>query len=299
MANILYPPSRPQSVGEILDSTFRIFGATLVKCLPFAIAGVILGQLANLYNVAKNGKPGLDPAAQLALFGDRIFWLCYVVGFLLAVLFANAVMLRQYALLSGGQLAGGGVLQRATARMPGVVLIMIVMLLAMLTTMIPVIFVVAVPFGVAGAFRGVGGPQTAIWGALVFFLVAVVAVSWIVIRWICSTIVYLLTDRGPLESMSYSWRLTSGSFWRLFVIYSVAVVILIVFYFIFTLLGTAVAGVLAHGDVVVMTGVMSMVVVVLGAIFAPFYSALMLAVYGDLMVRKEGADLASRLAVTE
>jgi hypothetical protein len=39
--------------------------------------------------------------------------------------------------------------------------------------------------------------------------------------------------------------------------------------------------------------------VVLGAIFAPFYSALMLAVYGDLMVRKEGADLASRLAVTE
>ena len=299
MANILYPPSRPQSVGEILDSTFRIFGATLVKCLPLAIAGVILGQLANLYNVAKNGKPGLDPAARLALLGDRVFWLCYIVGLLLAVLFANAVMLRQYTLLCGGQFAGGGVLQRAAARMPGVVLIIIVMMLAMFATMIPLILVVAVPFGVAGALRGVASPQSAVWLGALSILVAAVAVSWIVIRWICSTIVYLLTDRGPLESMSYSWRLTSGSFWRLFVIYSVALVILIVFYFIFTLLGTALAGVLAHGDVAVMTGVMSMVVVVLGAIFAPFYSALMLSVYGDLTVRKEGADLASRLAASE
>src|SRR6266700_2685475 len=52
MANTLYPPPRPQSVGEILDSAFRIFRATLVKCLPYAIAAVIAGLLPNIYDLA-------------------------------------------------------------------------------------------------------------------------------------------------------------------------------------------------------------------------------------------------------
>jgi hypothetical protein len=36
--------------------------------------------------------------------------------------------------------------------------------------------------------------------------------------------------------------------------------------------------------------------VLLGAIAAPFYSGLMLAVLGDLSVRREGADIAQRIA---
>jgi hypothetical protein len=298
MANILFPPSRPQSVGEILDSTFRIFGATLVKCLPYAIAGVIAGQLPNLYDLLKNGKPQMDPATRLALMHDRMFWLSYAVGLFLALLFANAVMLRQYALARGRETAAGAELMRGTARAPGVVLIVIVLMLTMVVTMIPVGIAVALPLGVAGAFAGAGA-KGAVWATVVFLLVALLAVSWIVIRWICSTLIYVLTDRGPFASMGHSWRLTSGSYWRLSIIYLVALVILIVFYFIAALLGTAVAAALAHGDVVVMAAVMSMVVVVLGAIAAPFYSALMLSVYGDLSVRREGADLAQRLAAAE
>src|SRR5579871_6425923 len=103
MANILYPPSRPQSVGEILDCTFRIFGATLLKCLPYAIAGVILGQLPNLYDLFKNGTSHRDRASRLALVHDRTFWLTYAVGLLLAMFFANAVALRQFALARGGE----------------------------------------------------------------------------------------------------------------------------------------------------------------------------------------------------
>jgi hypothetical protein len=216
----------------------------------------------------------------------------------LALLFANAVMLRQYALARGRETAAGAELVRAAARVLGVVLIVILMMLAAVVTMIPVGLAVALPLGAAGALAG-GGTQGAVWTAVVVALVALVAVSWIVIRWICSTLIYVLTDRGPFASMGHSWRLTSGSFWRLFIIYSVAMVILIVFYFIAVLIGTAVAAALAHGDLVVMAAVMSMVVVVLGAIAAPFYSALMLSVYGDLSVRREGADLAQRLAAAE
>ena len=51
MAYALYPPSRPQSVGEVLDSAFRIYSATLLRCLPYSFASVILGQLLSVYDV--------------------------------------------------------------------------------------------------------------------------------------------------------------------------------------------------------------------------------------------------------
>ena len=56
MINALYPPARPQSVGEVLDLAFRIFGATLLKCLPFAALAVIAGQLPNAYTLS-SGQP--------------------------------------------------------------------------------------------------------------------------------------------------------------------------------------------------------------------------------------------------
>src|SRR2546430_4501110 len=56
MPNILYPPPRPQSVGEILDSAFRIFGVTLLRCLPYSFLGVIVGHLTTFYDLA-TGHP--------------------------------------------------------------------------------------------------------------------------------------------------------------------------------------------------------------------------------------------------
>jgi len=53
---------------------------------------------------------------------------------------------------------------------------------------------------------------------------------------------------------------------------------------------------LAHGDVAVITATSAVVVTLLGAVITPFYSALVLAVLGDVSVRREGADLAQRLS---
>jgi hypothetical protein len=58
----------------------------------------------------------------------------------------------------------------------------------------------------------------------------------------------------------------------------------------------AVAVPLAHGDLAVMTAITTVMVVILSALGTPFYTALALAVYGDLSVRREGADLAQRIA---
>jgi hypothetical protein len=51
----------------------------------------------------------------------------------------------------------------------------------------------------------------------------------------------------------------------------------------------------AGGDVAVTTAVSAVMVVALGAIYVPFFTAMALALYGDLEARKEGADLQRRM----
>jgi hypothetical protein len=120
--------------------------------------------------------------------------------------------------------------------------------------------------------------------------------SYVAVQLSCAWSALLVTGRGPAASIAYSWRLTSGSFWRLCTIYTVALFLLMVLYFISGVLGAVIALPLAHGDLAVIGAVGTVMVVIVGAIGTPYYSALALTVLGDLAVRKEGADLAQRMS---
>src|SRR5205823_2486057 len=82
---------------EILDSAFRIFRATLVKCLPYAIAAVIAGQLPNIYYLVS----GRNMLQGLAGFRDPVWVTLYILGYVIAIVLWSAVLLRQYALSTG------------------------------------------------------------------------------------------------------------------------------------------------------------------------------------------------------
>jgi hypothetical protein len=127
------------------------------------------------------------------------------------------------------------------------------------------------------------------------FLLAIPA-TYIGVRLSCGWVALLLTGKGPLASLSYSWELTSGNFWRLTAIYTVAIILLFVLYVLSGIAAAAVALPFARGDVAVVTAVSTVVVVILGAVGTPFYTALALAVFGDLTVRKEGTDIAQRIS---
>ena len=105
-----------------------------------------------------------------------------------------------------------------------------------------------------------------------------------------------MTDRGPLASMSYSWQLTKGSFWRLSAIYAVGIVLMIVFYLLSWVIGGFVGMLLAHGDVAMIVALSAVLMALLGALVIPFYNALVLAVFGDVLVRRQGADLEQRIS---
>jgi hypothetical protein len=73
-------------------------------------------------------------------------------------------------------------------------------------------------------------------------------------------------------------------------------VLLLVLYALAGAIAAVAAGLFAGADVVMMTTVGVVVMVILGAVGTPFYGGLLLAVLGDLSVRKEGADLEHRIA---
>jgi antibiotic biosynthesis monooxygenase (ABM) superfamily enzyme len=101
-----------------------------------------------------------------------------------------------------------------------------------------------------------------------------------------------------MASLRRSWSLTRGSFWRLSAVYTVALIILIVFYVVLGSATAFVVAVAAHGELAVMTAAYAVVAVALGAFVFPFYSAVQLAVLGDLTARREGIDLAQRISAT-
>jgi membrane-anchored glycerophosphoryl diester phosphodiesterase (GDPDase) len=298
MGNVIYPPSRPQSVGEVLDSAFRIYSTTLLKCLPYSFASVIVGQILSLYDVLH--RPAAAPLAAAAVQPAHgpVWGLLALLVAAASMMFTNAVFLRQYALSTGRVTSMPEELSKSLRRVPGVFLMGILIALALLATIIPV----AVVLGATGAFAAITHPAglsaSQIWSMIAVVSVVATAVSWVVIKWICAMPVYLLTERGPIESMSHSWKLTAGNFWRLSIIYAVGVVLLIVFYVLASIVGGMVALWLGRGDVFLWLAVLTTVIALLAALFTPFYHALILAVFGDLSVRREGADLAVRISAT-
>jgi hypothetical protein len=298
MVRILYPPSRPQSVGEVLDSAFRIYSATLLRCLPYSFASVILGQLLSLYDVLH--RHGSGAAALRAVQMDRVtspvWWgllLLVIVG---STMFANAVFLRQYTLASGHSASMRAELGTGLRRAPGALLIGLIIALAFAVTLIPVVLLLASVGAALGVVHPTAGTSTPIWLGVGIVLAMLIAGSWVAIRWACSVPIYLLTERGPIASMSHSWELTAGNFWRLSIIYSVGAVLLLVFYVLASIAGGIVAMWLGRGDVVLFVAVSSTVLALLAALFTPFYHALILAVFGELAARREGADLAQRIS---
>ncbi len=251
----LYPPPRPQSIGEVLDTGFRIFQSTLLPCLPYGVAWVIVGQLANIHDLAAGRPP--------RLFGgsDPIWWLWYGLGLVLTLILWSSLILRQSALASGGSSSMRAELLITLARLP--------QLLAL-------------------ALSGVVA-----WAAGLALLV--VPGLYLTIAFLFAVPALLARSQGPLDALAYCARLVYGNWWRTAFILTIAAIVALVLYVVLavTALFAFTAGGIA--DVAVITAVSRAAGVAMGAVIAPFACAMVLATFGELRARREGLDLAGRL----
>jgi hypothetical protein len=282
MPNIAYPPRRPLSVGEVLDLTFQIYRASVLRCLLLAAVGVVLGQTATIYTLAKGrglGSGGWQGFIQ-ALQGDNkdpVYWAAYVFGALAPLVFYAAILLRQHAIITARPL--GGELAAALRRAPALLGASLLVLASLGACFLPALLL----------------SPPARYGLAVLCLIPL---SYVLLMLSCTLVVLILSGTGPIASYARSWRLTSGSFWRLSAIYTVGMIVLIVFFIVLGMLAAFMSGILGRGDVALIAATAGVITVAVTALTTPYYTAMGLAVFGDLSARKEGADLEQRIAAS-
>jgi hypothetical protein len=246
MSMHLYPPTRPQSIPEVLDSTFKIFSASLLKLLPFSMLMTLVGQTTNIYALA-SGRP-----MQRFPPRDQISWYLYVISTALSSAVWAALLLRQRAIAQGRPVSARAEFATAFSKLPALLLLAAFSMLAI---------------GLGAVFLVLPG---------IYLLVAL----WMAVP------EFLFEERSPLEAIQSSLRLIRGNWWRAFAVLLVAFVIIFVFYALGGIFAFILVQFERGADLAVVTATSTVFIISLGAVVMPFMVATTLALFGDLRARR-------------
>jgi len=268
-------PVAPLPIGGVLDDAIKLYRASFGRCFVLALIGAVLFGVIGLYAALKlqgtvagvaAGARAQDPAAARLLFGNMIG--SFIGIYLVVVLISTLIYLGLFAHINDAALGvsrgQGEVLGAALRKLPGAIIATII-------------------FGVA---IGVGTlllviPGIYLWGKMELWLPSM-----------------FVDDVGGIEAIGRSWTATAGNWWRSVVILSVALIILVVLELLGGIIGALVMGVMgvAHTADLVNVAIASTAIrSVLYVAILPAVPAVMLAIYNDLKLRREGGDLAARV----
>lgn len=279
MPNVLFPPDGPQSVSQVLDAGFRIFKASLVRCLLFGAVAMIAGQLPNIYSLAR-GEPFGG-----YLRGDPITIALAVLGSVIAVYFSAVILIRQREVAQGSrrrireELAEG---LRRTPALLGVTVVSVAVL-----AVVPVLLLMSDLKQVSPAAHL---PLTIVAAVLALPII------WLLPGLSMAVVVAVLTRNGTLASLKQGIWLAYRSWWRTMLTFVVWAILLVVLNLVAVVLLMLSLQVFGASDVITLSAATPVVFVALRAIGLPFLVAILLAVYGELMVRRQGIDLERRVA---
>ena len=260
-------PSQPQSIGGVLDTTFQLYKASVLKMIPLSLLVVIAGSPQSIYMFTQGGLSTTDPTAMLSMMGSPGYWLATVLGSIASMWMISAAYLKIGAIGTGGDLGVGAALQQALPRLPTVVVMVILFAIAL----------------VIGAIL-----------LIIPCLILMVSLG------LCFNTA-LFEGKGPVDALSESHRLVWGNWWRTAAILTVGFIIIFVIYLIAGVIIGVLAPIMLLGgggteNVLLITLISGLLVGVLTSLLmTPFYIGLAIAIYWDLKLRKDGGDLAARV----
>jgi antibiotic biosynthesis monooxygenase (ABM) superfamily enzyme len=127
-------------------------------------------------------------------------------------------------------------------------------------------------------------------------VVAALAVASIYVwgRAFLANVALVVEDAAVFRSLGISWSLIKGHWWRTATVYSVALLIVMVFYVVI-IMADGIVGVALRGSLAAATILSQLVFILGGSFLMSFVPAVLLSTYYDLKLRKEGSDLADRV----
>ena len=127
-------------------------------------------------------------------------------------------------------------------------------------------------------------------GIMVGFLLFIVPGIMLAVRWSAALPACVVEGLGPLASMGRSAQLTKGHRWKIFGIFILILIIGVLVFaivgaIVFALVGSFSLGALERGF-----GIGSLVSLIFSAMVTAYYNIVLVMVYHDLRVAKEGVD---------
>ncbi len=294
-------PLRPLTLGEILDGavqTIRLnpkvmLGLSAVVNLALAVV-VVLAQLAAVSSLVAGADDGSSSdsvtagAAQLVTsLGAALLQAVgtTVLTGLLVIAVSDAVLGRRRSVREVWDRARG----RLWALLGVTALIFLTLAGLAAACVVPGVLLLVAGSDLAGGLVLSAG------------IVALICLGpWIAIRWLFAPPSVLLERTGVLASMGRSWRLVKGSWWRCFGILLLAQVLAA---FLSGVLQTPflIVGVLAggSGSSVLFILVTSLGGLIARTLIAPFSAAILVLLYIDLRMRREGLDVTLQRAAAQ
>jgi len=251
----------------------------VVRCLLFGALAMIAGQLPNIYSLAVGESFGAY------LHGEPVTVVLAVIGSVLAVYFSAVMLLRQRDMAQGGRQATRVELAQASRRLPALVGVTAVSVFVL--AIVPLLLLLSQ----GGSFFGLSPVVADIVGATL-----ALPALWVLPGLAMAVVVAVLTPSGMLASLKQGISLALGNWWRIMVTFAVWGVLLAVLNLVAVIVLMMALPLLGAQDVITLSAVTPVVFIALRAIGLPFLVAILLAVYGDLQVRKHGVDLEQRVA---
>ena len=290
-------PTAPRSIGGILDDAVRLYRDSFAKAWPLALCAqlalaipllIIRTQFAALPGAMAN--PMANPmaaaansAAAMAVFKSPSIWLSYLAVMLVTIGFYNALLVLIDGFAAGKTESFGRSLSAGFRLLPRTFLLFLAMFAVALIGGV----IVGILIGILSIFH-----VSAVIGILFGAYGAILIYAWG--RAFLANIALVVEDAGVFSSLGMSWSLIKNHWWRTATVYSIAVIIGIVFYLIIGILSGVVIAVL-HGSVNIAMMASQIISIMGGTVLMSFVPAVLLVTYYDLRLRKGGADLASRV----
>jgi hypothetical protein len=279
-SNSLYVPRGPQSVGQVLDTGFRVFKVSFIRCLPFGAMAMIAGQLPNIYSLATGNLVGAYLSA------NPITLILALLGSVLTVYLSAVMLIRQREVAQGRRQPTRVELAQGLRRLP--------VLLGVVGISVVALAVVPAGLWVTGATELI---SSAIRVPVAIILVLLGAAAlWLLPGLAMAIVVAVFESSGVVTSLRQGLALAMGNWWRTMLTFAVWGVLLVVFNFVVVVLMLMALPLIGATDVVSLTASTPVVLVALRAVGLPFLVAILLAVHGELQVRKQGVDLQRRVA---
>ena len=299
---------RPRSIGELLDQSFRLYRKHFLTFIAIlAVVQVPMQLLTQFFtalligDVTSNSFTSLGSrSSSFQSSGGTLTTFLVLYGVIIALAIVSGLLqqLSQGALTAAvansyldKPVSFSDSYRQMFARLGALLGVIALQFLVYLAFIVPFIILFLIGAGL-GAFGsgGSGGGFAVVCLAFLLFIVAMVGVIYVSVRWTAATPAVIVEKLGPVDALRRSWALIQNSWWR-----TVGLTLLL------SLLGAAIAQgpaflvgiftVLLTRNLVLQQVITGGITTLVGLVYLPIQLIAITLYYFDLRTRKEGYDL--------